>query len=94
MFFSEIYDPLLAEVINRSIRNIESRFSNNVWLVTGPGILSTLYFIEKRKDLFSGIKIVSVRDARHFFEFKSKLAYKLEKSDWRMVKRAGGSIYL
>jgi mannosyltransferase OCH1-like enzyme len=93
MYFPNARDPLLKEVIQKMLTNIEQKNSNNVWLVTGPAIMSILYFRECRCDLFSKLRIISIREVRKFFVFKTKLGYKKENTDWRVAKRNGSPIF-
>lgn len=94
MYFRAKNDRLLSAVIDQAVLNIENRLSNNVWQVTGPGILSQMYFWEGRDHLFNEISIFSIFEFRKYCRFISGLEYKHSKSDWRVSIKDNASIYL
>ena len=83
LYFRNAHDPLLKVIISQAVENIEKRVSNNVWLVTGPGIMTQLYQDPSRADLFAGISIRPARDVRKHVKFRHDLAYKSGSDDWR-----------
>lgn len=83
LFFRHPNDPVLKQVIEQAILNIRGRISNNVWLVTGPGIMTHMYNNESQKPLFDGINIQDVRIIRETVRFRNDLEYKASEADWR-----------
>jgi mannosyltransferase OCH1-like enzyme len=74
--------PMMAEILEKVVANIEVRSSNNLWLVTGPG--ATTPIIEKHQALPT-----SNLQTFRFDEMKSKvigfhhsLDYRLEGRHW------------
>ena len=91
MFFRNRHDPLLKAVIDQAIENIEGRISNNVWLVTGPGIMSRMYNSEPAlKHLFEGFVIRPANIVRQTIRFRVDLDYKQSADDWRKNLGPGG----
>ena len=83
LFFRTPGDPLLNKVIERAILNIEDRISNNVWLVTGPGIMTHMYGDDAQRSSFDAMTFLDVRDVRKVVRFRNDLEYKNSDSDWR-----------
>jgi mannosyltransferase OCH1-like enzyme len=83
-------DPLMRHVLNQAILNIESRASNSVWQVTGPGIMTKIYkenyceFV----DLFRDIDILAISRIRRYVQFHWSLEYKKEESHWTIAEKA------
>lgn len=76
-------DALLGAVKEQAIKNIEGRVANDVWQVTGPGILTGLYRSEDGKRRFAGFDIVPIRQVKTVVQFKQELDYKSGSRDWR-----------
>ncbi|WP_187394085.1 glycosyltransferase family 32 protein [Oceaniovalibus sp. ACAM 378] len=91
LFFRHLKDPLLNRVIEQAILNIEGRISNNVWLVTGPGIMTNMYQDEAQRPIFDGITFRDVGIVRKIVRFRNDLEYKNSDSDWRQSLDAGSS---
>ncbi len=83
MFVRAPRAPLFERVIEQAIENVENRISNNVWKVTGPGIMSHMHADAVEKARFDGFDIRPVEDVRKIVLFQHKLAYKETSSDWR-----------
>ncbi len=54
-------DRLYAVTIDQAILNIENEISQNVWAVTGPGIMTAFHNATEILELFEGIHIEDVR---------------------------------
>ena len=93
LFVREPGHPLFAEVIARAVENIEAARSNNVWEVTGPGIMTGLYNRSEAADLFAPFTFVPVEEVRRVVMFRWDLAYKSGQEDWRVALGGGASIY-
>lgn len=87
-------DPLFRAVIDIAVDNIERRISNNVWAVTGPGIMTTLHRDPATANMFEGFRIEPVEVVRQTVVFQAKMDYKLTEADWRASLNDGAvSIY-
>lgn len=94
MFVRAAGDPLFGEVIDQAIENVENRISNNVWLVTGPGIMTHMHLDEARRPRFDGFTIRPAREVREVVRFRHDLDYKTSGDDWRQnLSRDGASIF-
>lgn len=76
-------DELFRVVIEQAIRNVEDEISNNVWKVTGPGIMTKLFHDEETKPLFDGFIMEPASTIRQVVAFKHDLEYKRNDQDWR-----------
>jgi mannosyltransferase OCH1-like enzyme len=86
MFFSQMQDPLLEKVIRVAESNIKLQVSQNVWEVTGPGIMTKIFNSEQSKFLFNEISIIPVNKIKDYIDFQWEMAYKNTDSDWRNLK--------
>ncbi len=93
MFVREPGNPLFADVIARVVANVEAARSNNVWEVTGPGIMTALHNGGEAVDLFAPFTIMPVEEVRRTVLFKWELAYKSGDNDWRAALGTDASIY-
>ncbi|QYK43084.1 MAG: hypothetical protein KF887_08310 [Paracoccaceae bacterium] len=93
MFFRKPRDPLLLRVIRSATRNIERATSNNVWEVTGPGIMTRLRSDPAEAGLFDGIDLRPVAEVGEAVRFVWKLDYKAGADDWRSAHKDARSIY-
>jgi mannosyltransferase OCH1-like enzyme len=95
MIVKAVSDPLMRYAIDRAIVNIKSRKSNNVWEVTGPGILTALFHSAgtEKEMMFKGYSIYSVRDIRKVMSFKWDLEYKKRDNHWVNYGDSGNSIF-
>ena len=76
-------DPLFERTIGIAIENIERRVSNNVWEVTGPGIMTGLYRDAATRSLFDGFDIRPNNRLGEAYAFLT-LPYKGTLDDWRV----------
>ena len=65
------------------ILNIEKKISNNVWQVTGPGIMTRLRNDPQSEVIFERFDFQPARFVRQYVLFKHDLDYKSGKADWR-----------
>jgi mannosyltransferase OCH1-like enzyme len=94
MFFRRPGAPLLERILSFAIANIEKRISNNVWMVTGPGIQSRLYFSGQHEDLFADVDIVPMSEVLKYAKFHHRLSHKAAETDWRHHIETGKSIFV
>lgn len=83
MIVKQPRDPLLAAILAKAIQNIEERISNNVYIVTGPGI-ATKWFSELGKDheYFRGFEFWTQSDLQPYMRLVGNLAYKKTDDHW------------
>lgn len=88
-------DPLLARTIEIAVDNITRRLSNNVWMITGPGIFTALYANSNTRPLFDSLPVLPVEEVRQHVVFKWDLDYKKGADDWRQWagENARGTIF-
>lgn len=89
MYFKKAKDPLLKQVIEQGIANINSQLSNNVWQVTGPGIMTNMYQDIEKKPAFDGITFTDISVIREIVRFRHDLEYRSEDTDWRYYLTPG-----
>lgn len=84
MIFREAGSPLLRWVLDEAMQNIERRTSNNVWKVTGPGIMTALYRSGEpaKGQLFDGMHIATVKEIGSSIQFQWHLDYKKSAAHW------------
>lgn len=88
-------DPMYKEVISDLVKNIENQISNNVWMVTGPGIMTHMFQKAEKRVLFNGFRFEPVEAVRSFVVFQQHLEYKTGDKDWRLNLGEGAkSIFL
>jgi mannosyltransferase OCH1-like enzyme len=90
LYFAAPGDPLLAAVVERAVSNVEGEVSNNVWQVTGPGIMTALYAAPATKSMFEGLRLLPVEVVRKVVLFRWDLDYKKTEEDWREALVPGG----
>lgn len=83
LFVRAARDPLYQKVVAQGIENIENRISNNVWIVTGPGIMTHMHMNPEQTPWFDGFDIRDVKEVREIVLFRHKMAYKETEEDWR-----------
>lgn len=83
LFVRNEKDPLYLLVIGQMVKNIEGQISNNVWEVTGPGIMTKLYHGENSRSAFKNFEFEMASVVREYVLFKHDLAYKKTADDWR-----------
>jgi len=87
---SELY----RKVIECAVENVENEISNNVWMVTGPGIMTHLRSNGFNKWLFEGFDFEPARKIREYVIFQGYLDYKSGRDDWRAAMgKEGRTIY-
>ena len=90
MYFAEPSDALLGAVVERAVANIEGEVSNNVWQVTGPGIMTAMHADPATKPMFDGLRLLPVEVVRKVVLFRWDLEYKKTEEDWRGALVPGG----
>jgi mannosyltransferase OCH1-like enzyme len=82
-------DSLLANVLERAVANIEARQGSNVWAVTGPGLMTSLYHLgdAPAKEQFAGYTILRVQDLRRYVRFNWDLEYKKSDVHWTTAQK-------
>ena len=83
MYFANSGDPLLQRVVDLAVTNVENEVSNNVWQVTGPGIMTALHANPANAPLFDGLRMLPVETVRKVVLFRWDLTYKQSEDDWR-----------
>lgn len=84
-------EELLEYTLAQAILNVENQISSNVWLVTGPGIMTSLHKDPETIGLFGGMGIVPVSQISKAVLFKHDLDYKSSADDWRQYLRSDPS---
>jgi mannosyltransferase OCH1-like enzyme len=79
-------DALFGAALGQAIANIEAEVSQNVWQVTGPGIMTGLHRRADAAALFEGFRILPVADVGTSVKFHWTLDYKQGENDWRQVQ--------
>lgn len=72
--------PIIQKTLDQAVKNIQKRKSNNVWEVTGPGIMTGFY--KKNAELFDPFSIESFKLLREIVEFQWKMNYKEGEGHW------------
>lgn len=67
---SEVVLTLLTQVL----ANIHARTSNNVWAVTGPGVLNA--YVNEHESGISGMIEIGFEDFRKHIKIENELSYK------------------
>lgn len=80
LYFREPLDPLLKVVFEQAVSNIEQKSSNNVWQITGPGIMTLLF--KNQPDLFEGITWAPLDALKGSVRFNWKMSYKDGADHW------------
>ena len=78
-------DDLIKYTLDTAINNISSRISNNVWEVTGPGIMTSLWRKSEgniNNSLFRDFSVVEERELRTVVGFDWSLQYKKNPGHW------------
>ena len=76
-------EELYRSAIALAVENIEGEITNNVWMVTGPGIMTRFYHEEESKHLLAPFDMEPARVVREYVLFQHDLAYKKGEDDWR-----------
>jgi hypothetical protein len=83
LFVRAARDSFYEKVVAQGIENIENRISNNVWMVTGPGIMTQMHMNPEQTPWFDGFDIRDVKEVREILLFRQKKAFKETEEDWR-----------
>lgn len=90
MAFASAGDSLLQITLDTAIANVERRASNDVWSVTGPGIMTSLFASDNpcHAAQFEGFRIVPLRflDGK-VFVFRDDLHYKKTLGHWPVAQK-------
>lgn len=92
LFFRAPGSALLQHTLHCAIENIETEMSNNVWEVTGPGILTQAFWNPELEPLFDGFELMSEATADALFHRPTDLAYKKKPTDWRAFLGEGAPV--
>lgn len=89
IFVRHAKSPLIKNVLDIAVSNIENRSSNNVWQVTGPGIMTKLYHnrVKDKFKLFEVFEIKSFKIIREIVNFKWDLKYKNGEGHWTEAQK-------
>jgi mannosyltransferase OCH1-like enzyme len=84
MIVKEPSDPLIQYALSQAILNIETRSANDVWKVTGPGIMTMLRNSKTSNSdaLFKGFDIVPIQEVKKYVSFNWSLEYKKGPDHW------------
>lgn len=96
MFVRKPGDPLIAAALEQAIVNIEGRVSNNIWEVTGPGIITSFWGPGGREseERFRGFELVKFADGAAKVAQFEMLSYKDRPRYWANHAEPGfGSIF-
>jgi mannosyltransferase OCH1-like enzyme len=90
MIVKHARDPLLLAILARAIRNIENRVSNNVYLVTGPGI-ATKFLIDlgEQHEYFRGFELWTQDELLPYMRMIGRLPYKQTNDHWLIAQKSG-----
>lgn len=90
MMVKRVQDILLRAILTASIENIERRSSNNVYLVTGPGI-ATKWLREHGTShpYFKGFELWTADELRPYMRMVGKLPYKGTNDHWVNAQQIG-----
>jgi mannosyltransferase OCH1-like enzyme len=83
LYVCEPKEDLYLEVIKVAVDNIERENSNNVWAVTGPGIMTQFFHKDETKHLVETFELEPARVVREYVLFQHALEYKKSDDDWR-----------
>ena len=92
MYFAHGCDRLLKFALDQAKQNIRAGTDNNVWRVTGPGIMTKLRNQggSEWSQLMDGIELLDVTEIRKIVGFRWDLAYKDSSVHWTNFE---GSIF-
>lgn len=93
MYFREADNPLAEKILEEALYNISNRTSNNVWQVTGPNVLQTVYAEKRNHALFDGIHFMDEEEFARYFKLAVSLDYKSDDSHWLVARQKGLNIF-
>jgi mannosyltransferase OCH1-like enzyme len=91
LYVREAKAQLYEKTIEGAIDNVEREISNNVWIVTGPGIMTRFHHDPDSRYLFEPYDLEPARVVREFVLFQHDLGYKKGDDDWRASLGVKGS---
>lgn len=83
--------PLFGALVELSCENIRNEISQNVWVVTGPGVLNQLKKKENGDELFEDFNLVSIFKFKQHLKFVWQMDYKNGEDDWRPKDKDSGA---
>ncbi len=88
-FGASVGNPVIGEVVEQVLSNIENRISDNLWLVTGPGAFSPIV----QRAIESGKVIAKTLEAKEYrggaIRSHGALEYKKEDNHWSKAQKQG-----
>lgn len=90
MIIKQAHDALLGAILAAATENIEKRSSNNVYLVTGPGIATKwLKDFGSSDALFKGFEFWTADELMPYVRMVGKLPYKQSGDHWVNAQQIG-----
>ncbi len=93
MYFRHPQDPLMEQILDKALSNIEERVSPNVWSVTGPAVLRAVLARPEAEELLDGITIIDDEVFIRYFEPVYGLEYKKTDAHWFTARESGINIF-
>ena len=93
MYFKAAGHPLAEKILESAVHNITNQTSNNVWQVTGPAVLQTIYSDESNEHLFDNIHLMDESEFAQYFKLAVSLDYKSEDTHWLVARQKGIKIF-
>ena len=93
MYFRTSGHPLAEKILESAVHNITNQTSNNVWQVTGPAVLQTIYSDESNEHLFDNIHLMEEAEFARYFKLAVSLDYKSEDTHWLVARQKGIKIF-
>ncbi|MEO0983315.1 MAG: glycosyltransferase [Pseudomonadota bacterium] len=77
-------DPLIAYAMEQAMKNVADQTRNDVWSMTGPGIMTKLNHRDDdySRTLFEGFKVLTIPEIDEYVTFKWDLDYKKDGEHW------------
>ncbi|MEM5518906.1 glycosyltransferase [Henriciella sp. AS95] len=95
LFVRQPHAELYEKSVEQAVENVENEISNNVWMVTGPGIMTHMHEDPERSSIFEGYDMEPASLVRQYVLFRNDLEYKSGDQDWRKnLKEGGESIFV
>lgn len=87
--------PLFEAMIGIACSNIADEVSENVWVVTGPGIVTKLNGRKGQQHLFENYRRVAIMEFKRHVQFVWKMDYKQTEDHWQptVQRQTGKSIF-
>lgn len=88
-FGASVGNPVMGQVVEQVLSNIENRISDNLWLVTGPGAFSPIV----QRAIESGKVLAKTLEAKEYrggaIRSHGALEYKKEDNHWSKAQKQG-----